>query len=145
VVNLPAAGPGDPDEAGISMALIREMEGKVPIFGVCLGLQSMFQIYGGTVSNAPRIMHGKVSPVYHDGKGWLLALFDLTFDLFATFITLIMQLLIFVGSVFAGLPQGINCARSFIVENKCFILSFYRYHSLCGIPSTLPDCLEVPK
>jgi len=62
-------GPGRPDEAGISMELIRKFGGKIPILGVCLGHQCMGEVYGGKVVRAGRLMHGKTSPIQHDGKG----------------------------------------------------------------------------
>ena len=62
-------GPGRPEEAGISMELIRMFGGKVPILGVCLGHQCMGEVYGGKVVRAGRLMHGKTSPIQHDGKG----------------------------------------------------------------------------
>lgn len=62
-------GPGDPEDGGISMAVIREMGATTPILGVCLGHQCMGQVFGGRVTRAPRLMHGKTSPVYHDGQG----------------------------------------------------------------------------
>ncbi|KAJ3069734.1 bifunctional tryptophan synthase trp1 [Podochytrium sp. JEL0797] len=62
-------GPGHPRDAGISMDVIRHFGGKLPILGVCLGEQSMFEVYGGTVKYAGEIVHGKTSPVTHDGKG----------------------------------------------------------------------------
>jgi anthranilate synthase/aminodeoxychorismate synthase-like glutamine amidotransferase len=62
-------GPGRPEDAGISMPLIREFAGRVPIFGVCLGHQALVEAFGGKVVRAGRLMHGKVSPVHHDGKG----------------------------------------------------------------------------
>jgi len=62
-------GPGRPEEAGISMELIRKFGGKVPILGVCLGHQCMGEVYGGKVVRAGRLMHGKTSPMQHDGKG----------------------------------------------------------------------------
>ena len=62
-------GPCTPKEAGISVALIQRMSGKIPVLGVCLGHQSLAVAFGATVSNAKRIMHGKVSPVRHDGAG----------------------------------------------------------------------------
>lgn len=62
-------GPGEPDEAGISNALIRELCGEVPMLGVCLGHQCMAAVFGGTVTRAPRLMHGKTSRVFHNGRG----------------------------------------------------------------------------
>jgi anthranilate synthase/aminodeoxychorismate synthase-like glutamine amidotransferase len=62
-------GPGDPDDAGISRDVIREFAGKVPVLGVCLGHQCIFDVYGGTVAGAGEIMHGKTSTIHHDGKG----------------------------------------------------------------------------
>ena len=62
-------GPGRPEEAGISMELIRKFGGKIPILGVCLGHQCMGEVYGGKVVRAGRLMHGKTSPIQHDGKG----------------------------------------------------------------------------
>ena len=62
-------GPGTPHDAGISMRMIQAFTGKIPIFGVCLGHQSLVEVFGGKVVRAARLMHGKVSPVMHDGKG----------------------------------------------------------------------------
>ena len=62
-------GPGTPDQAGICLRLIEELGGRIPIFGVCLGLQSIGQAYGGKVVRAAQIMHGKTSPIHHTGKG----------------------------------------------------------------------------
>lgn len=61
-------GPCSPNEAGISMESIREFAGKIPIFGVCLGHQSIAQVFGGDVVRAERLMHGKTSEVKHDGQ-----------------------------------------------------------------------------
>lgn len=61
-------GPCSPNEAGISMEAIRYFAGKIPIFGVCLGHQSIAQVFGGEVVRAERLMHGKTSAIYHDGK-----------------------------------------------------------------------------
>jgi anthranilate synthase component II len=58
-------GPGDPDDAGISLEVIREMGAYTPILGVCLGNQCIGQAYGGVVSRADRLMHGKTSMIYH--------------------------------------------------------------------------------
>jgi len=62
-------GPGTPRDAGVSMRMIDAFAGRVPIFGVCLGHQSVVEVFGGKVVRAARLMHGKVSPVQHDGKG----------------------------------------------------------------------------
>lgn len=75
-------GPGTPRDAGVSMDMIRAFAGQVPVFGVCLGHQSIVEVFGGEIVRAARLMHGKVSPVQHDGKG-----------------------------VFAGLPQPFEAGR----------------------------------
>ncbi|MEP7215768.1 MAG: aminodeoxychorismate/anthranilate synthase component II [Anaerolineaceae bacterium] len=75
-------GPGNPSEAGISRDVIREFAGKVPVLGVCLGHQCIYEVFGGTVAGAGEIKHGKQSVIEHDGKG-----------------------------VFAGLPSGFRGAR----------------------------------
>ena len=62
-------GPGNPDAAGISRDVIREFAGKVPVLGVCLGHQCIYDVYGGTVAGAGEIRHGKTSTISHDGKG----------------------------------------------------------------------------
>jgi anthranilate synthase component 2 len=84
-------GPGTPDQAGVSLELISRLGGQVPIFGVCLGHQSIGQVFGGRVIRAERIMHGKTSPIHHAGKG-----------------------------VFAGLPNPFEATRyhSLIVEKS---------------------------
>ncbi len=61
-------GPCDPDQAGISMDLIRACAGSIPLLGVCLGHQSIGQVFGGKIVRAGQIMHGKVSPVHHRGE-----------------------------------------------------------------------------
>jgi carbamoylphosphate synthase small subunit len=61
-------GPCTPNEAGISLELIRELGATTPILGVCLGHQSIGQIYGGDVVRADRLMHGKTSPIHHNGS-----------------------------------------------------------------------------
>ena len=97
---LISPGPCTPKDAGISIEAIRYFAGKVPILGVCLGHQSMAEAFGGTVIRAGRIMHGKTSPILHDGKG-----------------------------VFAGLPNPFDGMRyhSLIVDDKdlpdCFEVS----------------------
>jgi len=62
-------GPGTPRDAGVSMAMIRAFAGQIPVLGVCLGHQSIVEVFGGDVVRAGRLMHGKVSPVEHDGQG----------------------------------------------------------------------------
>lgn len=62
-------GPCSPNEAGVSMAVIRHFAGKVPVLGVCLGHQSLGQVFGGRVVRARQVMHGKTSPIHHAGKG----------------------------------------------------------------------------
>jgi anthranilate synthase/aminodeoxychorismate synthase-like glutamine amidotransferase len=75
-------GPGTPDEAGISLDLIREVAGRVPLLGVCLGHQALGQAFGGCIVRAPSLMHGKTSEIHHDGR-----------------------------TVFAGLPQPFTATR----------------------------------
>ncbi len=84
-------GPCTPQEAGISIDLIRHMAGKVPILGVCLGHQAIGAAFGGTIIRAPKLMHGKTSDVQHDGR-----------------------------TVFAGIATPMTCTRyhSLIVEEK---------------------------
>jgi para-aminobenzoate synthetase component 2 len=86
---LISPGPGTPDQAGISMAILDELAGTVPIFGVCLGMQCIGQVFGGDVIRAPQVMHGKTSLIRHGGMG-----------------------------VFAGLPEPLEATRyhSLIVE-----------------------------
>ncbi|MBF2089560.1 MAG: aminodeoxychorismate/anthranilate synthase component II [Synechococcales cyanobacterium K44_A2020_017] len=62
-------GPGRPEDAGISLDLIRDLGPDYPILGVCLGHQSMGQVFGGRITSAPELMHGKTSPVHHTGVG----------------------------------------------------------------------------
>jgi len=62
-------GPCTPNEAGISLELIEKLAGTIPILGVCLGFQAIAQAFGGNIIGAQRIMHGKVSPIHHTGKG----------------------------------------------------------------------------
>jgi anthranilate synthase/aminodeoxychorismate synthase-like glutamine amidotransferase len=75
-------GPGTPDQAGISLDLIRLAAGRIPLLGVCLGHQALGQAFGGRVVRAPKLMHGKTSEIHHDGRG-----------------------------VFAGLPQPFTATR----------------------------------
>jgi anthranilate synthase/aminodeoxychorismate synthase-like glutamine amidotransferase len=67
-------GPGNPDGAGISLALIRRFHETTPILGVCLGHQAIGRAFGGTVSRARKQMHGKTSRIHHDGRGVFAAL-----------------------------------------------------------------------
>lgn len=93
-------GPGHPSsDAGISHEVISYFGGKIPVLGICLGEQCIFEVFGGTVSYAGEILHGKTSAIKHDGKG-----------------------------IFRGVPQNINVTR---------------YHSLAGVPDTVPDDLEI--
>jgi anthranilate synthase component 2 len=62
-------GPGRPEDAGISVDVIRQLGRRVPVFGVCLGHQGIGQAFGGEVVRAPVLMHGKVSSIQHDGRG----------------------------------------------------------------------------
>lgn len=93
-------GPCTPSEAGISIDTIRHFAGKIPIFGVCLGHQSIGAAFGGNVIRAPYLMHGKTSQIHHDGK-----------------------------TIFTGLPNPFEATRyhSLIVERKsipsCFEIS----------------------
>ena len=75
-------GPGTPYDAGVSMEMIRAFAGQIPVFGVCLGHQSIVEVFGGKVVRAGRLMHGKTSTVEHDGR-----------------------------SLFAGLPQPCEVGR----------------------------------
>ena len=75
-------GPGNPDQAGVSLDLIRGCAGRIPLLGVCLGHQALGQAFGGMVVRAPRLMHGKTSEIHHDGR-----------------------------TVFAGLPQPFTATR----------------------------------
>jgi anthranilate synthase component 2 len=62
-------GPGTPDQAGVSLELIAKLGSQVPVLGVCLGHQSIGQVFGGKVIRAQRIMHGKTSMIHHNGNG----------------------------------------------------------------------------
>ena len=88
---LISPGPGTPDDAGLSNVLIAEWSARVPVFGVCLGMQCMGQVFGGDVVRAPEIVHGKTSLIRHHGTG-----------------------------VFAGLPNPLEATRyhSLIVERS---------------------------
>ncbi|MBD9535681.1 aminodeoxychorismate/anthranilate synthase component II [Stenotrophomonas sp. STM01] len=69
-------GPKTPNEAGVSLEVIRQLGPSIPVFGVCLGHQSIGQVYGGDVIRASNIMHGKTSPIRHEGKGVFAGLPD---------------------------------------------------------------------
>jgi len=86
-------GPGDPSDAGISREVIRQLGPKIPILGVCLGHQCIGEVFGGRVVRAPRLMHGKTSPIHHHGD-----------------------------ALFAGIPQPFEATRyhSLIVEQDTF-------------------------
>lgn len=66
---LLSPGPGAPDRAGISLAIVERLAGRIPIFGVCLGHQTIAQVYGGRIVRAARPMHGRTSPIHHRGEG----------------------------------------------------------------------------
>ena len=69
-------GPCTPREAGVSVPVIRRWAGRIPILGVCLGHQAIGAAFGGTIVRAPRVMHGKTSPIHHDGAGVFAGLPD---------------------------------------------------------------------
>ncbi len=71
---LLSPGPGTPEDAGVCVELVQEVGGQVPIFGVCLGHQAIAVAYGGVVSRAPELLHGRTSEVVHDGAGVLAGL-----------------------------------------------------------------------
>ncbi len=73
---LVSPGPGRPEDAGISNEVIRELGGRVPVLGVCLGHQCIGEVYGGQVVRADRVMHGKTSPIRHHGAGVFAGLPD---------------------------------------------------------------------
>ena len=66
---LISPGPGDPNQSGVCLEVLRELSPSVPTLGVCLGHQSLAQVYGGTVVRAKQLMHGKTSPVFHGNQG----------------------------------------------------------------------------
>ncbi len=61
-------GPGTPADAGVSARLIEHFAGRIPILGICLGHQTIVSVYGGKITRADQVMHGKTSPVFHDGR-----------------------------------------------------------------------------
>ncbi len=73
---LISPGPGRPEDAGVSLAVIRELSGELPILGVCLGHQAIGQAFGGDVVHAPTLMHGKTSEIHHGGAGVFAGLPD---------------------------------------------------------------------
>jgi para-aminobenzoate synthetase component 2 len=66
---LISPGPGDPDQSGVCLEVLHELSPTIPTLGVCLGHQSIAQVYGGTVVRAKQLMHGKTSPVFHGNQG----------------------------------------------------------------------------
>jgi len=62
-------GPCTPNKAGVSLAVIEHFKGRIPILGICLGHQSIGQAFGGEIIRAGQVMHGKISPIHHNGKG----------------------------------------------------------------------------
>ena len=73
---LISPGPGRPEDAGVSEAVIEELAGVIPILGVCLGHQAIGRVFGGVVVRAPTLMHGKTSAIHHDGRGVFAGLPD---------------------------------------------------------------------
>lgn len=62
-------GPGHPNESGVSLEVIRQLGPEIPVLGVCLGHQGIGHVFGGNITSAPELMHGKTSPIYHTGVG----------------------------------------------------------------------------
>ena len=69
-------GPCDPDRAGMSLQVVEYFSGKVPLLGVCLGHQTIGQVFGGRIIRASKVMHGKTSLIHHDGRGVFLGLYQ---------------------------------------------------------------------
>ena len=98
-------GPGTPDDAGVSLQVLRHLGERIPVFGVCLGHQALGQAFGGRVVRAREIMHGKTSPIFHTGVG-----------------------------VFAGLPSPFEATRyhSLVVERaslpECLEITAWTQH-----------------
>jgi anthranilate synthase/aminodeoxychorismate synthase-like glutamine amidotransferase len=66
---LISPGPGRPDDGGVSLDVVRQLGGELPLLGVCLGHQCIGQAFGGEIEPAPNLMHGKTSEIHHDGQG----------------------------------------------------------------------------
>ena len=73
---LLSPGPGTPEDAGVCIDVVRQVAGRVPIFGICLGLQAIAVAHGAVVGRAPELLHGKTTPVHHDGRGVFAGLPD---------------------------------------------------------------------
>ena len=73
---LLSPGPGTPEDAGVCIDVVRQVGGRVPIFGICLGLQAIAVAHGAVVGRAPELLHGKTSQVHHDGRGVFAGLPD---------------------------------------------------------------------
>ena len=97
-------GPGRPENAGISVSLIKELAGKIPVLGVCLGHQALGYAYGGKIVGAKRLMHGKTSLIFHDGSG-----------------------------IFAGIPNPFEATRyhSLLVEKETFLIGWLYDKNAC--------------
>ena len=110
-------GPCSPEEAGISVAAVRHFAGKIPLLGVCLGHQAIGAAFGGKIVRSSTLMHGKTSPIHHDGKG-----------------------------LFVGLPDPFNATRyhSLVIEKETFpdtlkITAWVEEGEIMGLQhSTLP-------
>ena len=125
-------GPGAPSEAGTSKAMIEAFAGRVPVLGVCLGHQSIIEHYGGHIVRCQRIMHGKVSPVYHDEKGVFKGLSSNAPIDSVNFSTQYRR--------DSTDPHTYN-EQEELPYRSSFLAT--RYHSLVGDPETLPKQLMV--